>query len=395
MPLRVGDICYNIMKCNCVKLKIKTGKARLDRFVWRAISAEHKNEADLAEPYDVAFVSGKYGDALSLAAKVLERGVGAMVLNNGTCSNDTKDRIAALCTEADVPLIEIEEYACFSVAKALFEKEIDAFETKRVKLHCELQNMLIFRDNPHRCAAMLETYGSRCDGGFCVAVLNFVSKDGTLPDNQMLSKAERLAEIGMSEVTDGAAAVLVGSRIALVFNGKAQETVRKATEAALAAIPAELTHLFGIYVGTGRHCCGIAQLSESFATASRAADIQGVRGRERAVLSYEELGISKLLMKVDRGNDMVNDFYRETIGPLVEYDRRNGTDFVNFLMVYFEYGGHVRQIGEALYLHRNSVNYRLNKIEQIVGRDLSDICDRSEMLVALRLFELTEGEDDL
>lgn len=395
LPLRVSDICYHIMKLNCVKLKIETGKSDLEACVLRAIMAETKSAADLVEPYDAAFVSGQYGDALVLAQKALRRGASAVVLNNGTCSADTRRLIAELCARTNVPLIEIEEYVHFAVAKDLFDQEIDAFEQKRAKLGYELQNMLIFQNNPHSCAAMMEAYGICSDQGYCVAALKFVCKQDALPDQQMLCKAERLAEIGMNEVIAETAAVVVGSCVALIGGGREEETVNKAIQSAIAALPENLMKRYEIYVGTGRTCDEVEHLPESFAIASRVAGIQAVRKQEKSVLSYEELGISKLLMEIDCHSRTAKAFYADTLRPLVEHDRNNGTDLVNFLRAYFEYGGRVKIISEKLYMHRNSVNYNVNKISGIVKRDLSDMCDRAEILVALRLFELMFGEDTL
>ena len=63
--------------------------------------------------------------------------------------------------------------------------------------------------------------------------------------------------------------------------------------------------------------------------------------------------------------------------------------------MYFRYNGHIKKIGEEMYMHRNSVNYKVSKIAEIVGRDLSDLNDRSEMFVALKLFELWFGDEIL
>lgn len=393
--LRVGDICYNIRKQNDAIFKIEAGKAGLGKFALRVTAPKDKNAADLTERCDIVFLSGRHSDVLVLAQKVLEHGASAIALNNGNCSANTKELIAALCMEKDVPLIDIEGHQHFTAAMDLFVKEIEDFEKKRMQLNSELQNMLIFHDAPNRCPTVMEHYETCSNTGCCVAVLKFVCKEDSWLHQEMLSKVERFAAIGVNEVAAETAAVPVGSRIALIFDGKAQETVKAATESAVAAIPGELAQHFAIYVGTGRHCCGMEHLFESFTTASKAADIQTVRNRENFVLSYEELGISKLLMGLDCDSNMVNDFYCETIKPLVEYDKRNGTDYVSFLRLYFEYGGHIKKIGEELYMHRNSVNYKVNKISGIVERDLSDMCDRSEMLVALRLYELLLGENML
>lgn len=395
MPLQVGDIYYSVMRLNSIRMKVETGKTALANFALRVVSADNKNAVDMVEKYDVAFVSGQYGDAFVLAERALKRGASAIVLNGKTCSDGTHGMIEGLCVKYNVPLIEIEEYSHFAVAMDLLKNEVETYEKKRLKINCELQNMLIFRDKPSRYASIMEKYGNLSNISCCVSVLKFVHKDDDMLGKQLLPQMERFVEIGLEAVAAGSVTVCIGTRIALIFVGKAKDTVKNATKAAVEAIPPELSEKFDIYIGKGKYCRGMENLHESFMTASRSTEIQVVRKCANSVLAYEDLGISKLLMEIDRNSSLANDFFCETIKPLMEYDKRNGTNLVDFLRTYFEYNGRVKKIGEELYMHRNSVNYKVSKIAEIVGRDLSQVNDRSEMFVALKLFELSFGDEIL
>lgn len=395
MPLRVGEIYYSVTKLNCIKIKVETGKSALGNFVLRSVTADNKNAADVVEKYDAAFVSGQYGDAFVLAQKALTRGASAIILNSATCSAHTHEMIADLCVQYNVPLVEIEEYGDFAVALDLFKNEIDVYEKKRVKMNCELKNMLIFHDKPGCCLSVADKYNGSSNINYCVSVLKFVCKDDSASGEQLLYQAEKFVEISVNEIAEDSPVICIGTRMVLIFGGKAENTVKAATEAAVKTIQPELAKKFDVYIGTGRCFKGVENLYESFVTASKAAGIQAVRKCANSVLSYENLGISKLLMEIDYNSSPARDFLCETMKPLVEYDKRNGTNLVDFLSMYFEYSGQIKKIGEQLYMHRNSVNYKINRIGEIVGRNLSDVSDRSEMFVALRLFELSSGGDFL
>lgn len=395
LPLRVGEIYYSIMKLNSVKMKVKTGRQALANFALRAVTADNKTAADNVEKYDIAFVSGQHGDAFVLAEKALKHGASAIVLNSRTCSENTRAMVAELCAQYNVVLIEIEQYRHFASAMELFKNEVENYDKKRFKVNCEMQNILIFGDKPDGCASVVEKYGDLSNISCCVSVLKFVCKGDDSLGRQLLPQIERFVETGLDETAAGSTAICVGTRIALIFAGKAEDTVRSATKAAVEAIPPEFAEKFDIYIGKGRYCRGMENLHESFITASKSAGIQAVRKCANSVLAYEDLGISKLLMQIDPNSGAAKDFLRETISPLVEYDKRNGTNLVDFLAMYFRYNGHIKKIGEEMYMHRNSVNYKVSKIAEIVGRDLSDLNDRSEMFVALKLFELWFGDEIL
>ncbi|MEE9285719.1 MAG: helix-turn-helix domain-containing protein [Dehalococcoidia bacterium] len=87
------------------------------------------------------------------------------------------------------------------------------------------------------------------------------------------------------------------------------------------------------------------------------------------------------------------------LAPLVEYDARTGSDLVVTLRAYVEYGGNVATTAQRLFLHRNSVAYRLQRIEELSGIELRDRATRHVLLVALAIadpstltFPRQEGE---
>ena len=78
-------------------------------------------------------------------------------------------------------------------------------------------------------------------------------------------------------------------------------------------------------------------------------------------------------------------FYDKILGDLVFYDKVNNTDYVEILINYFENNCRVVETANALYIHRNTMNYKINKIEEILDINLSDIGDRSKIYIALMI----------
>jgi purine catabolism regulator len=77
----------------------------------------------------------------------------------------------------------------------------------------------------------------------------------------------------------------------------------------------------------------------------------------------------------------------ETIGPLIEYDREHHTDLMLTLNVYLRAAGSA-QAADALHIHRNTLGYRLKRIEQVTSRRLTSMDDRFELWLGLRAHEL-------
>jgi DNA-binding PucR family transcriptional regulator len=60
------------------------------------------------------------------------------------------------------------------------------------------------------------------------------------------------------------------------------------------------------------------------------------------------------------------------IGPLMEHDRTRRSDLVRTLKTYFATGANASEAADRLFLHRNSMIYRLERIQKLTGLDLKD-----------------------
>ena len=88
-----------------------------------------------------------------------------------------------------------------------------------------------------------------------------------------------------------------------------------------------------------------------------------------------------------RGTDnrYLKAFVRDTLGVLEEYDRRNNSSLMQTLQVLVDHMGVQTQTAKALYLHRNTLLYRIHRIKALTGLDLSQSRDLYKVGVALRV----------
>lgn len=110
-----------------------------------------------------------------------------------------------------------------------------------------------------------------------------------------------------------------------------------------------------------RQACKLLWLAESTAAT-------------RPVYAYEQLGLYKLLLEIEP--EKLEEYYQEVIGPLNEYDRIYKMDLVGSLFAYFEENGNVVRTAKRLFLHRNTLDYRLKKVEEATGKSMNDPYDR-------------------
>ncbi len=87
--------------------------------------------------------------------------------------------------------------------------------------------------------------------------------------------------------------------------------------------------------------------------------------------TYAETGIYRILRTLIHHDELRKETL-QSIGKLFEYDKNRGVELFHTLTTYLRNHGNVSQTARALNLHRQSLLYRLKKIEFLTGRTLTD-----------------------
>jgi len=98
----------------------------------------------------------------------------------------------------------------------------------------------------------------------------------------------------------------------------------------------------------------------------------------------------RLLRELARGGAL--EPFRALISPLMEHDRTRGSDLVRTLRTYFAAGANASEAADRLFLHRNSMLYRLERIQKLTGLDWKD--HRVALALQLGLLATERGERD-
>ena len=102
------------------------------------------------------------------------------------------------------------------------------------------------------------------------------------------------------------------------------------------------------------------------------------------------MDIELLLQELAKGSAL--EPFGAMISPLREHDRARGSDLVRTLKTYFATGTNASEAADRLFLHRNSMIYRLERIQTLTGLDLKD--DRVALALQLGLLASERGDQD-
>lgn len=144
---------------------------------------------------------------------------------------------------------------------------------------------------------------------------------------------------------------------------------------------------FPSIIGLGRCYEGSRQIKTSYYEAKDAL-VAAVRNQNK-VLAFTELGLERLFSLFADYNELKN-YCNDILGKLIEYDIRHKTDLVHTLKWFLTLNANQAKTSRHLHLHINSLNYRLQRIQEILAVDLEDSETRLLLLFALKVLKLNE-----
>ncbi|MGX1882883.1 helix-turn-helix domain-containing protein [Streptomyces sp. NPDC055287] len=136
------------------------------------------------------------------------------------------------------------------------------------------------------------------------------------------------------------------------------------------------------------------EVAGAYEEARRCVDALRLLGRSGEGAAAEDFGFLGLLLadsRDGRSGGAVGGFVRRTIGEVVAYDRRRGTDLVRTLDAYFACGMSPARTKDALHVHVNTVAQRLERIGRLLGADWQSPERALEVQLALRLHGLSSA----
>jgi len=105
------------------------------------------------------------------------------------------------------------------------------------------------------------------------------------------------------------------------------------------------------------------------------------------LVEFNSLGIYQLLSQLEHMPEVAI-FAEQIIGPLAEYDRQHRGSLVKTIDAYFNHHANVSQTAESLFIHRNTLLYRLERIQELTGQDINQADMRLALQLALKLWQL-------
>jgi sugar diacid utilization regulator len=158
-------------------------------------------------------------------------------------------------------------------------------------------------------------------------------------------------------------------------------TARAADSETLAILLRELGRRTRI--GVGGVCRSPDDFPRSYREANVALRLAQTARSGTGLMRYDDLGVYQLLSEVADPR-VLEAFVRTWAGALIDYDVAHGSDLMATLSTFLEVGGHYDATAASLTIGRSTVRYRVRRIQELTGLDLSDPDTRFQLQLATR-----------
>lgn len=125
---------------------------------------------------------------------------------------------------------------------------------------------------------------------------------------------------------------------------------------------------------------GLRMLYEQADIALQFATLKG-----QSFCSWQDLGSEKIVYFMNQSANL-RQFHLEQLQPLIDYDIKRDANLVKTLEIYLQTFFSLKESGEKLHLHPNTVKYRVNKIEDLLGSKLDDPSHYIDLMIALKSY---------
>ncbi len=210
-------------------------------------------------------------------------------------------------------------------------------------------------------------------------------------DEGWRARVRAIAERGARAVVSRSIAALseregagaAGAEVLLLVPGGEEAMAARAADAVLREMEAGLAG-YTFALGRSRIAQDPADLPRAASEALLAANVaQG--DADGVTLAFEQTGAYRLLLSTMSENPSeLQRFYEETVEPLVAYDEQYETELVRTLATFLEADGNVAGTAQRLFTHRHTIYYRLERVRELSGLDVSSSDGREKLSLGLK-----------
>ena len=312
---------------------------------------------------------------LGLARKLVVCHASGLIINTGEYIHELPQSLCDYCDENDLPLMTVPWEVYLSemikdLSIRIFLQGTTDEEITRALIHAIEEP-----DNQENYRKVLLPYLD-IDGEFQVVLFT----TGGLDEMDTVER-KRLGyrlQIYLENITHNGSFFYYDANFVLIMNDVSRKDFDEIVEGMISRTKRRMPEVH-ISVGAGSKVVDIANLRTAYQRAKAAVNM--AQHMNRDMVHFDEMGIYRLLYSVS-DKAILKEMSENLLQPLLTYDAKHNSNYVEVLEKYLEYNGSIQAVAEAMYTHRNTIIYRVANIKKLLGTELDTTDERFQYQMA-------------
>lgn len=282
----------------------------------------------------------------------------------------------------DLDTVAIEQSA--TVAALLMYKERAVLESKRA-IRGDFFSQLLRSEaySQSELESQAAIFDFRLNRHYQVMIVEYDSQDENIDSSFVLSRVESLVKEQLQAMV-----VVREQRIVIIPQVHQSVPDKRIAELIFDSLKPMVKE---VLVGIGKLTDSVHGISDSYEQALEALTIARSMEQANGIFSFDELGLLHWLHQLPEAALEENVYYR-ALSELDNYDSDQNKQLFETLEAYLEFGGRMKEAADSLFVHRNTLTYRLERIEELIGLDLREANHQINLYVALKTYQLRKKQ---
>ena len=365
------------------------GEGGLHNLVSWVHMVETTEASDFLQGGEIAFTTGlglsNRVSLLTLTEFIYQKKAAGIIVNTGPFLESIPQEVIDFCNEKDFPLFVIPWKIHLAEVMRIFCFSITKDDQRTLETAAAFKNAIFFPKQEELYVVPLSQQGFHVNWKYSVCVIRL--------HNSISSISNRLEQLMVSISTfaqhkyQNSAVFSHDAEILVVTAANSDEQLHNFINEIKSHTLSSLASGETITMGCGKLTKSVRCVCKSYHQALSIQKLQENSKIDPSLVFYSDMGIYKLLIGIEDKEIMI-EYYDKTIRPLLDYDKKNDSDLAVVLRCYLNHNGSVKGTADELYVHRNTINYKLNKISEILDMDLSQLDIRLQLSVGFMLQDM-------
>ncbi|MFI3172963.1 MAG: PucR family transcriptional regulator [Eubacteriales bacterium] len=383
-----------IAKLTEVDLVILAGEAGMTNPMTWAHMVESEEIGNFVEFGELVFTTGialnESTTLLKVVQKVQKKSACGIIVNLGPYIEEVPEDVITFCKEKDFPLMTVPWRINMANIMRVMTFEITNRQLRDVDFEMAIKNAILYPQDEKMHIKTLQKQLIDTEANFNCIIVQMEYDKRPLKEIK-LNKISYLLKNKVAYRYNYLHITTVYNNIVIVVSDSTDEQINLIIQSCKKVIEESKIKVENTHYLVGGQVKGIEKLHISYENAGKLIRVMSCYDSKTDMLEYEDIGIYKLLLEIEN-KVVIRKYYEETVKAIVEYDNYHNTDLLIVLDKYLKYNGSLKAVAEELFVHRNTVNYKLSKIASLVNCNLSAQEVRTKLEIGIAIYHIFDEE---